>query len=216
MSSRMRRLVFFGRRRIVVASLVLGLLATLLIAVPASATGGRKWAPAVRVFAYTNDDGRPGHSDPGDLGNISSAYDRWALSSSDDPTAPGMDATRIDSDVARCKAWSINMETVRVRIQNAYPGYTCTFTFVTINKAGVKLMVDEINIDVDPTLELVELDTAAVGDHIKERRRLYATYAVTVLQEAPQGATLDFDIEIAYIEHRQRRPAPKCCHYCWR
>lgn len=203
-------------RRLVVTSVVLGLLAILLGAIPASATHGHgKWAPAVRIFAWTNDDGRPGHLDPGDVGGISPAYDRWGHRSSDDPTAPGMDPGRIDSDVARCKAIRIDQRTVRIRVQNAYPGYVCTFTAVSINKAGVKLVLDEITINVGDGLTLTELDALQVGDTVKQRRRLYGTYAVTVLQEAPEGETLEFDIEMSFTK-RDRHPPPKCCNRCWR
>lgn len=205
-----------GLRRSVYASLVMGLLATLLVASPASATDHSKWAPAIRVFAHTNDDGRPGPADPGDIGGTSSAYDRWGLRSSDDPIGPGMDANRIDSDVARCKARSIDRGAVRVTIWNAYPGYTCTFRVVTINRAGVKLVVDDVWIGADDSLELVELEAVTEGDVLKRRRRHHGTYAVTALQEAPQGDTLEFEIEISYINLDRRRPPPKCCLHCWR
>lgn len=204
-------------RRYLATALTIGVMATLLVAAPASATSeGGKWAPAVRVYARTNDDGRAGNTDPGDVGDLSAGYDHWGLKSSDDPIAAGMGAERILGDVARCKASSIDPQTVRMRIQNVYPGYTCTFVLVTVNKAGVKLIVDEIDIDVDSTLELAELDAPEPGDELKKRRRLYGTYAVTVLQEAPQGETLEFDINISFTYPGWRRPPPRCCHYCWR
>ncbi len=191
-------------KRHLTVALALGLLAALFVAAPASANRGEgKWAPAVRVYAHTNDDGRAGITDPSDVGDISDGYDRWGLLSSDDPIEPGMDAARIIGDVAWCKAQSIDADTVRMRIENVYPGYTCTFTVVTVNRAGVNLIVDQIDIDVDATLELVELDAPAEGDYIKSWRRLCGTYAVTVLQEAPQGETLEFDIEISYIKQHQ-------------
>ena len=204
-------------RRTLAVTFALGVLASVLVAAPASATYGHgKWAPAVRVFAYTNDDGRATNADPTDVGDISSGYDRWRRRSSDDPIEPGMDAERIIGDVARCKARNIDAHTVRMRIQNAYPGYVCSFVVVTVNKAGVRLVIDEITVDVDPTLELIELDVPVEGDKLKRRRRMHGTYAVRVLQEAPQGETLEFDIEISFAYDRWRRRPPKCCHYCWR
>lgn len=203
-------------RRYAVTSLVLGLLAALLVAVPAGATGGHgRSAPAVRIFARTNDDGRAGRADPGDTGGISAEYDRWGHRSSDDPTELGLDPNRISSDVARCKAIRIDKQTMRVRIQNAYPGYVCSFTVVTVNRAGAKLVLDDILIDVDPGLELEEIDGPAPGDVLKRRRSLHGAYGVTVLQEAPQGETLEFDIEFSFVR-RHWRPPPKCCHHCWR
>lgn len=203
-------------RRSLVAAIALGMLASILVAAPASATSRHgKWAPAVRVYARTNDDGRPTNADPADVGDISSGYDRWGTRSSDDPIEVGMGADRIVGDVARCRSHRIDAQTVRMSIQNSYPGYTCSFVVVTVNRAGVKLIVDDINIDVDPTLELAEVDVPVVGDELKRRRRLYGTYAVTVLQEAPQGETLEFDIEISFVYDHRRRP-PKCCRYCWR
>jgi hypothetical protein len=62
----------------------------------------------------------------------------------------------------------------------------------------------------------VEFDTPEPGDELKKRRRLYGTYAVTVLQEAPQGETLEFDIKISFTYPGWRRTPPRCCHYCWR
>lgn len=204
-------------RRHLAIAVALGLLATLLVATPASATHSRgKWAPAIRVYARTNDDGRAGSADATDVGDISLGYDRWGYRSSDDPIAPGMDSERIRGDVARCQASRIDAQTVRMRIDNVYPGYTCSFVLVTVNKAGVKLVVDDIDIRVDPTLEFVELDAPVEGDVLKSRRRLYGSYAVTVLQEAPQGETLEFDIKISFTYQRWRRPPPRCCHHCWR
>jgi hypothetical protein len=69
---------------------------------------------------------------------------------------------------------------------------------VTVNRAGVKLIVDGIDINVDSTLELAEVDAPVLGDELKRRRRLYGTYAVTVLQEAAQGETLEFEINISF------------------
>ncbi|MDJ0954189.1 MAG: hypothetical protein QNJ81_10970 [Acidimicrobiia bacterium] len=205
-----------GLRRYVIASLALGLLAALLIAVPAAATGGHhKWAPALRVLMWTNDDGRARHADPGDTGVASPAYDRWGHRSSDDPTEVGMDPARIDSDVARCKAIRVGRSTFRLRIQNAYPGYACTFRVVTVNRVGSTLVVDRVIIDPEPGIELVELSGPSEGDIVKPWRRIRGTYGVTVLQEAPQGETLEFDIEVSFIK-RHKRPPVKCCLWCWR
>jgi hypothetical protein len=202
-------------RRYVIASLIL-LLATLTVAAPAAATHGYgKWGPALRFWVSTNDDGSAGRLDPGDVGGISAAYDRWGYRSSDDPTEAGMNPTRIDSDVARCKTVRLDSNTVRVKIQNAYPGYSCTFAAVTINRSGRKLVVDDVTVDIDQGLELVELEGPESGDFLKNWRRLLGIYAVTVLQEAPQGEALDFEIEVSFVE-RHPRPPFKCCVRCWR
>ena len=205
-------------RRVIVGSVALGLLIILLAAVPASATGGGKWWPALRVHAFANDDGRAGSVDPGDIGDITASYDRWGRRSSDDPHEPGMDAGRLDGDVARCKAKRIDAATMRMRIQNAYPGYTCTFMIAAVSRIGGKLVVDDIRIEADPTLELTTLDGPEIGDELKRRRKLYGTYAVTVLQEAPQGETLEFDIELDFTYLGWRGNPPKCCWFCprWR
>ncbi len=205
-----------GLRRYVIASLALGLLAALLFAVPAGATGGHyKWGPAIRVWVATNDDGRPSHADPADTGVASPAYDRWGQRSSDDPTEVGMDPARLDSDVARCKAIRINSSSFRLRIQNAYPGYSCTFRVTTVNRTGSKLVVDEVIVGSEAGIELVELEGPAEGDVVKPWRRVRGIYAITVLQEAPQGETLEFDIEVSFIK-RHDRPPSKCCLWCRR
>lgn len=204
-----------GLRRYVIASLVL-LLATLAIAVPAAATHGHsKWGPALRFWVATNDDGTAGPWDPGDVGGISPAYDRWNHRSSDDPIEIGMDAARIDSDVARCRAIRIDSTTVRVKVQNGYPGYSCTFTAVTVNRTGSELVVDDVTVEVDQGLQLVELAGPEPGDILKNWHRTRGVYAITVLQEAPQGEALDFEIEVSFIK-RHRRPPSKCCLRCRR
>ena len=204
-------------RRAAIGAIIVGLLATLLAAVPASATGRHgRWAPAVRIYAYANDDGRARTADPGDVGDISDGYDRWGIRSSDDPSEPGMDPHRLDGDVARCKARRVDPQTLRMRIQNAYPGYTCSFVVVTVNRTGVKLVVDDIRIEVDPALELIPLASLDIGDELKRRRRLHGTYAVRVLQEAPQGETLEFDIQIDFTHPDWRPKPPKCCRWCRR
>ena len=195
------------------ATVALGMVGALLAVSPAGATERfGKWAPAVRAYAYVNDDGRAGTLDPNDVGDVSVSYDRWGSASSDDPSAPGMDASRVDGDVARCAARNLDAQTMRVTMQNAYPGYTCSFVMVTINKMGVKLVIDNIEINVDPALQLTEIDTPQIGDVLKQRRRLYGTYAVTVLQEAMQGATLEFDIRISLAHPQRRRHALRCCN----
>ncbi len=204
-------------RRSVIASVVLGLLATLLAPTPAMATGGGgKAAPAVRMTVQTNDDGRIGGQDRGDVGGISAVYDRWDDASSDDPTEPGMDAARIDSDVGRCSSFKLDRDTTRVRIQNAYPGYVCTFAVVTVNKAGVRLIVDDVLISADPTLELVTIYGPTAGDVLKRRKRIHAMYAVVVTQATPQAEMLEFLIEVSFVVKRDRPPPSKCCLRCWR
>lgn len=212
----------FRRRRIrlrrpVIVVLLLGMIASLLAVAPAAATGGGgKYSPSVTVRVQTNDDGRPGRLDPHDVGDISAAYDRWGPRSSDDPDEVGMTPTRTDSDVARCKASRKDRETFRVTIQNAYPGYACTFRVVTINRAGVNLIVDEVSMGVDPTLDLISVDGPSEGDVLRKGRRIRATYGVIVNQETPQQDSLEFDVVVSYVEKPKRIKPSKCWHRRWR
>ncbi|MCP3994566.1 MAG: hypothetical protein GY722_05805, partial [bacterium] len=167
------------------------------------------------VWVATNDDGRAGRADPGDTGATSIAYDRWDDRSSGDPVEVGMDPPRLESDVARCKAIRLDSSTFRLKIQNAYPGYACTFRVTTVNRTWSRLAVDEIIMDPEPGIELVELSGPSEGNVVKPWRRVRGTYGVTVLQEAPQGDVIEFDIEVTFIK-RHRRPPSKCCLRCWR
>lgn len=204
-------------RRVAVGSVVIGLIAVALFAVPASANRHyTKTAPAVHVHVYANDDGRVSWADPGDVGDISEAYDRWGHLSSDDPNEAGMDASRLDGDVARCGAGNIGPQAIRMYVQNAYPGYVCTFAVVTLNRAGVNLVVEDIRIDVDTTLDLTTIAGPAVGDELKRRHRFVSVYSVRVLQEAPQGDTLEFDIEIEFAQPRHHPIPPRRCCCRWR
>jgi hypothetical protein len=204
-------------KRFALMALVMSLAATTFVAPPAEANGAlSRWAPQVRVWALTNDDGRPTQADPSDVGDISDGYDRWDLRSSDDPATPGMDSSRLGNDVARCRATRIGPQKARLRIQNVYAGYVCSFVVVTVNRGGVNLVVDDIRIDVDPALELIPLATPDIGDELKRRRRLHGTYAVRVLQDAPQGENLEFDIQVDFTHPDWRPKPPKCCRWCWR
>lgn len=206
-----------GLKRAVIAVILLGMVVSLVVAVPAVATdGGGKYGPSVRIRVQTNDDGRPSRIDPNDVGGISAAYDRWGRRSSDDPVAIGMTAARTDSDVARCKAIRKNADTFRVVIRNAYPGYACTFAVTTRNRSGVKLVVDDVSIGADPTLDLMTIDGPAEGDVLMKGRRTHGTYAVVVNQETPQDETLEFDVVVSYVERPKWVKPPKCWHRRWR
>ena len=212
----------FGNRRErrirpLVVVLVAGMIASLLAVAPAAATGGGgKYSPSVTVRVQTNDDGSPGRLDPDDVGDISTAYDLWGRRSSDDPVEIGMTATRTDSDVARCSATRKDRNLFRVAIQNGYPGYACTFRVATINRAGVKLVVDEVSVGVDPTLDLITVDGPSVGDVLRKGRRDRGTYAVIVNQETLQQESLEFDVVVAYVEKPTRIKPSKCWHRRWR
>lgn len=202
-------------RRAVVTSLALGMV-SILLASPAVATGSfGRWAPTLRVFAQTNDDGWPGSSDPADVGWQSAGYDRWGRSSSDDPAAPGMDPVREDADVARCKIVPSGPYRASVRIDNAYPGYVCTVEVTTVNRSRVRLAVAAVTVEVDDSLELysiVEPDPAAV---VKPWQHQVAVYAIGVTQSAPQGQVLHVEVATEY-QALPHRPPPRCCHRCGR
>jgi len=186
-------------KRVLIGSVALGLLAILLAVVPASASGSRRSWPALWVHAYANDDGRAEWGDPGDVGDVTASYDRWGRSSSDDPSEPGMDAERVDGDVARCEVRQIDTMTLRVRMQNAYPGYTCTFVVSVYSRIRGTVVLSDIRIDSEPALELGTLDSFEVGEELARGRKVYGTYSLTVLQEAPQGATLDLGLELGFV-----------------
>jgi hypothetical protein len=202
-------------RRAVVTSLALGML-FIGLASPATATVpfGR-WAPTLRLFAATNDDGWPGRSDPADVGWVSAGYDRWGSSSSDDPAAVGMDPIRQNADVARCMIVPAGPSRVEVRIDNAYPGYVCTIEVSTVNRSRQRLAVDAVTAHVVDSLNLYTITAPEHGDVVKPWRHQNALYAIEVTQAAPEGEELHLEIVTEYAAAPHMIP-PRCCHRCGR
>ncbi len=213
MRNRLTGNVWRSLRRYVVASALLGLLATSIMVAPASATytPGRL-GPAARVSIYTNDDGVVRADDVTDVGDISSAYDVWGTTSSGDPTEAGMDAARLDYDVARCAASSTDRSGVRLEINAAYPGYVCSFTVVIVKRAVSGFILDGVSVVSDTGLELVQIDAWTSRDGPKHPRYAFYTYAVTITDEAPPDDTLLFEVDLTAAVHGP----PKCLPPSWR
>lgn len=164
------------------------------------------------MLASTNDDGRLGLWDVTDDGNPSTGYDRWGRSSSDDPTDLGMAPSRMDYDIARCSTWQQSSDRIRVLIENAYPGYGCTFVLVSLARSGEQLEVDEVTVETTPGIVVTPLGVPTYGI-AKLWSGYRAAYGVTIGDGVGDGQSLEFEIQITY---RQIHPvySSKRCHSC--
>jgi uncharacterized repeat protein (TIGR01451 family) len=177
-------------------------LAVALIALVAAWPGAARAAiedeiPALIDFvtAWTNDDGHVDGADVGDVGEVNAIYDAWLGDSSVDPSGPGYPADRTTKDVARCTATiAADPDFVDVTVQNAYPGYVCTFTAEIENRAAFPATVQTRSIGVPPEVTLTEIEGLPVGSVISPGAAVNVTFSATVLQEAGQNSEYTFQI----------------------
>ena len=147
------------------------------------------------VAAWTNDDGSVDGPDTGDVGETDAVYDVWSGDSSVDPAAPGHGSARTAKDVARCTAViGTDPDFVDVDLDNAYPGYVCTFTADIENRAAFPATVQTRTIGVPPEITLTEIEGLPVGSVIAPGTVASVTYAATVLQQAGQNSEYTFQI----------------------
>jgi hypothetical protein len=166
---------------LITLSVVLGLAVTGTSDAVWSYTWGSGWndrAEVRFVRVFTNDDGR---------------VDSRSRDPADDGTDPGY-----DKPVAVCRAWKKDSYTVGVKIQNAYPSYTCQ-AWVKIRNTGEKPVRSTIfEIDAPPYLTVLRQgsDSSLV---LWPGEWTYQSFTVHVEQEADENGRYDLAISYTFV-----------------
>ncbi|NIM92150.1 MAG: hypothetical protein GTO18_00335 [Anaerolineales bacterium] len=130
-----------------------------------------------------------------------------------DPAASGKDIKpHYDKDVAACVAEILDPQTAKVTKYNVYPSYYCTAWFDILNDGSIPVKVQSVKINGQPVRPSVitpfDLDDDELADveihvsEIKVCQQIEPNELVQmdidqhVLQEAPQGGTLNYTVEV--------------------
>ena len=163
--------------------------------------------------AFTDDDGKVDNPalDSGDTGNCPV---QAGGQSSCDPAASGADPKpRHDKDVALCVAEvGPAGETARVTKRSAYPGYFCTAWFGIHNNGSIPVKVASLKVNgkvVRPSIPTpfdlsgdgkadvtIHLTGVQLCQQIDPSRTVLMDIDQQILQDAPQGATLSYTVEV--------------------
>jgi hypothetical protein len=109
--------------------------------------------------------------------------------------------------VGECRASVDSSDTVRVTIQNAYPGYRCR-VWVKVRNLGCRdVRRASVSISAPAALAVTEVSPARCYV-LKPGDQKYEVYDVRVLQAAREGTTYRFVIRTTFMEALQG------CHGC--
>lgn len=110
-----------------------------------------------------------------------------------DPLDTGVDPG-YDKRVGQCEARLVDGETVKVKLLNTYPSYTCHFWVKIKNTGTMKLRFHSPSISAPPELSLrvVEVPFDAV---LYPGKRDYIGYSILVEQSTDQESVYQFTIE---------------------